>query len=326
MDKQSLHGVTKIMKPISTISALLFAALFSGCVPAATNHKPVKEPGAVIRVGMTEEAVLERLGEPVLVDPYQVGKYIFYYPKTADADCISDQSSCTPVIFRESRVIGIGREGISRTTTYPSPTATRRNFSPSDTEPRRKIDTGPRREIDAETRREIERLERQVRQIPASRTMDNLRIYRYLHKLDPDNPRYREKVARYEAQYQREEDQREALRREREERRQRQNAVLRKFEGNDRIRIAIENLGNGRFYVWLQYQGDEPIEIAPENFSLTCKNGRHYACYRCRDLALRLAPGGGAEGRISFDTYAEPDELVFSHPATGTIRRLFPEL
>ncbi len=289
------------------IAPFLLAAAFSGCTFLGNPDKP--SPETAIRVGMTEEAVIDRFGEPQLVDPYQVGKYIYYYVPGEDGDCINDKASCIPVIFRDGRVIGVGRRSISgvQRATAPAPT--------------------PKpRPVDAQTRREIERLERQVREIPPTRTMDNLRIYRYLVKLDPTNAQYRQKVAFYEAQYRREEDdQRERLRQEREDRRKRQNEVLSRFEGNDRVQIALENLGNGRFYVRLRYSGDHPIEIRPEQFTLLCKDGRRYACYQCRDLSVRVDPGGSAEGRISFDTYADPSELVFSHPAAGTVRRVFPD-
>lgn len=298
------------MKIHHFIYALFLAAGIGGCVSTTTMIKPVPDAGD-IRPGMTEEAVVERLGEPQLVDPYQVGKYIFFYPKSTSADCISNPAACTPVVFAEGRVVGIGHRYLSNAGDGPD-----RGSVPAAKKPAR---------IDEKTRREIERLERQVRQIPAARTMDNLRIYRYLLKLDPDSSRYRQKVARYEAQYRREQDRREELRREREERRKRENKLLRRFEGNDRIQIAVENQGNGRFYVWIKYSGMEPIEIQPEDFSLVCRNGGRYSCYRCRDLAVSLKPGERAEGRLSFATYADPRELVFSHPAAGKVTRVFPD-
>ncbi|MGD8366496.1 MAG: hypothetical protein PVG78_02550 [Desulfobacterales bacterium] len=299
------------MKVHRTFFVLLTAIALSSCIPWFTQDS-VPDPATVIRVGMTEEAVIDRLGEPQLVDPYQVGKYIYYYPAGKDGDCINDKASCTPVVLQNGRVVAVGRRSISGAPGTKAPAAAQ----------------APKpRPIDAQTRREIERLERQVSEIPSSRTMDNLRIYRYLLKLDPTNVQYRQKVAYYEAQYRREEeDQREQLRREREDRRKRQNEVLSRFEGNDRLQMALENLGNGRFYVRLRYSGTYPIEIRPEQFTLRCKDGRRYACYQCRDLAVRVDPGGSAEGRISFDTYADPSELVFSHPATGTVRRVFPDL
>ena len=296
------------MKLSLTIAAFFSAAVLFACAAPVNTRKPVEDVDALIRVGMTEEAVLEKLGEPDLVDPYQVGRYIFFYPKQESSDCIADPSSCAAVVFEEGRVIGTGQRGAPERERRP-------RAAPGRSAP-----------IDPETREEIKRLERHVRQIPAARTMDNLRVYRYLLKLDPGNDRYQKKVARYEAQYRREQDQREALRRKREEKRRRQNLVLRRFEGNDWLQMAIENQGNGRYYVRLHYSGQEPIDILPEHFTLVSKSGRRYACYRCRDLEIRLHPGESAEGRLAFDTYAEPEELIFSHPSAGTVRRLFPEL
>ncbi|MCF8078321.1 MAG: outer membrane protein assembly factor BamE [Desulfobacterales bacterium] len=330
------------MRTLTTMLLLFLAGFCWNCASTTTNHRAPADIDSNVRTGMTEDAVLDLLGEPALVDPYQVGKYIFLYPTKDGTDCVGDPAGCAQVVFKEGRVIAVWHHGVPKAEKQaggfqpraappsvtaepqpqPSPVETPSIPAPDDDARRAGDDT---RRPDADTRREIERLERQVRQIPAARTMDNLRIYRYLLKLDPDNPRYQQKVARYEAQYQREEDQRELLRREREERRKRQNEILRSFEGNDHVRIAVENQGNGRYYVWIQYNGTDPIDILPEHFTLVCEDNRSYGCYRCRDLEVRIAPGESAEGPLTFDTYAEPRELVFSHPAAGTVRRVFPE-
>ncbi len=336
------------MRILTTMSLLFLAGFCWNCASTTTNHRAPADIGPNVRPGMTEDAVLDLLGEPALVDPYQVGKYIFLYPTKDGTDCIGDPAGCAQVVFKEGRVIAVWHHGVPKTEKpaggppakpAPPPVTAAQQMQPSpvempstpapDDDARRAGDDARRegddtRQPDEDTRREIERLERQVRQIPAARTVDNLRIYRYLLKLDPDNPRYQQKVARYEAQYQREEDQRELLRREREERRKRQNEILRSFEGNDQVRIALEIQGNGRYYVWIQYNGTDPIDILPEHFTLLCEDNRRYGCYRCRDLEVRIAPGESAEGPLTFDTYAEPRELVFSHPAAGTVRRVFP--
>lgn len=325
------------MKTLAAILLLFLAGVCLSCTATNANHRFLSDAVTGVRTGMTEDAVLDLLGEPPLVDPYQVGKYIFLYPTKEGTDCINDPAGCAQVVFKEGRVIAVrdrGRPvneqpaGGFEPKTAPPAAAVKSASLPAAIEAQPQppaVEPPPTPAADTDIRLEIERLERQVRQIPAERTMDNLRIYRYLLKLDPDNLRYQQKVAHYEAQYRREEDQRELLRREREERRKQQNEILRRFEGNNQVRIALENQGNGRYYVWLQYEGTSPIDILPEHFTIVCRDGRRYACYRCRDLEVRIDPGGSAEGPMTFDTYAEPEELVFSHPEAGTVRRVFPE-
>lgn len=327
--KESRPGSASRSKPMRTLTAmlLLFLAGFCwNCASTTTKHRAPADIASDVRTGMTEDAVLDLLGEPALVDPYQVGKYIFLYPTKEGTDCIADPAGCAQVVFKEGRVIAVRRHGLAKNEKPAGVFQAKAAPPPATAEPQPSLVETPSSPVaDDDTRREIERLERQVRQIPAARTMDNLRIYRYLLKLDPGNLRYRQKVAHYETQYQREEDQRELLRREREERRKRQNEILRSFEGNDQVRIAVENQGNGRYYIWIQYNGTDPIDILPEHFTLVCEDNRSYRCYRCRDLEVRIAPGESAEGPLTFDTYAEPRQLVFSHPAAGTVRRGFPD-
>ena len=52
---------------------------------------------------------------------------------------------------------------------------------------------------------EIAKLEKEVKAIPVSRVSDNLRIYRQLLMLDPENLRYRKKVAYYEMKHEKRE-------------------------------------------------------------------------------------------------------------------------
>ena len=60
-----------------------------------------------------------------------------------------------------------------------------------------------RRAAQEKRRREkIEKLEAEVAEVPASDFDENLRLYRELKELDPDNERYAEKIAHYSAERQ----------------------------------------------------------------------------------------------------------------------------
>jgi hypothetical protein len=269
---------------------------------------PPEEAIRQIRPGMTEDRVLQLAGEPDLVDPYAVGKYIFYYPSDADGDCVQSQRGCLAVVFAKGRVVSVKQAfAVNRAVSKPTADRLARAHPPK-----------PAPQVDPGIRREIERLEGRVRQIPASRTLDNLRIYRRLLKLDPENVKYQKKVAVYEEKFRK-------GRRLREEVRKLQNEQLGDFEGNDQIQIALKIIGEGRFYVWVKNVGSLSISLSPDQFFLVCRNGRRYACYRCQDLEITLDPGESTEGRLSFNIDSDPAELTLSSPVAGTISKIIPE-
>lgn len=179
--------------------------------------------------------------------------------------------------------------------------------------------------MDEQTRKEIARLDRFVKQIPAENTLDNLRVYKYLLKLVPENSRYQQKVALYEEKFRKEKGKREALRLYREEIRKLQNRDLKVFQGNEQILMAVKILGSGKFYIWLKNTGEDPIQIRPDQFMLLDETGRTYDCYRCLDMKTELIAGGQVEGRISFDAFTTPRELLFSHPSAGKVVRRIPQ-
>ena len=155
-----------------------------------------------IEAGLTEDEVIKLLGKPGLIAPHGAGKLIYYYPASKSANCIKDRESCTPVVFEKGRVIGVGRLALQSApkksrTTKPRDSSSQLRKTPTPTPPTKSLK--PR--LDVETRKEIARLDRFVKQIPAENTLDNLRVYKYLLKLDPENPRYQQKVALYEERF-----------------------------------------------------------------------------------------------------------------------------
>jgi len=315
--------------PKPSLSALLvwgvlivFAATGLGCIAGLTGTKT--DNWKKIKTDLTEEEVIELVGKPGLIAPHGAGNLIYYYPTSRASNCVKDRESCTPVVFNNGRVVGIGRMAVQpvpkeaqkakpRTPTpAPAPAPTP---APEPEKPR----------LDDDTRKEIARLDRFVRQIPAEHTLDNMRVYKYLLKLDPENSRYRQKVALYEEKFQKEKGKREALRLYREEIRKLQNRDLKAFQGNEQILLAMKILGGGKFYVWLKNTGTDLIQIRPDHFVLLDEAGRSYDCYRCRDMVTDLIAGGQVEGRTSFDAITGPRELVFNHPSAGKVVRKIPQ-
>lgn len=317
---------------ICGFAAAAVLGLLSACAPATLNLPPSEDTIRKIEAGMTEKTVRLLAGEPDRVDDLDTGDRVIYYRESIVSDCDKEPAACVPIVVADGHVAAIGHQWMDawrkgqenakahrrRQTAAPPPTVKkeaplRLNGTDGDAAP------------DAATRAQIERLEKQVRRIPVSRTMDNLRIYRYLHKLDPTNPRYIRKLAFYEARLASDQAQQAEKKRMAAERRHQQNEALKRFEGNDRVRMALENLGGGRFHVWIENRYTTPILVSPRHFTLVCTNGARFSVYQCKDFDTTVAPGAAVDGRMAFDAYCPPKEMIFKHAAVGRIRRVFPD-
>jgi len=301
---------------------IVFAATHFGCIAGLSRTKA--DNWKKIKVGLSEKEVIELVGKPGLIAPHGAGKLIYYYPTSQSSNCAKDRESCTPVVFDQGRVVGVGRIAVQAApkksrTTKPRPPSPK----PAPAEAPAPKPVNP--PVDKHIQAEITRLDRFVRQIPAENTLDNLRVYKYLLKLDPDNSKYQQKVALYGEKFEKEKGKREALRLYREEIRKLQNRDLKAFQGNEHILMAMKILGGGKFYVWLKNTGKDPIQIRPDQFVLLDEAGRSFDCFRCLDMRTDLIAGGQVEGRISFDAYTSPRELVFSHPSAGKVVRRIPQ-
>jgi len=301
---------------------IVFAVTGLGCIPGLKATKT--DNWKKIKVDLTEKEVIELVGKPGLIAPHGEGKLIYYYPTSKSANCAKDRESCTPIVFEKGRVIGVGRLAVQSApkkarTTKPRPTTPKPASTPTPAPKPEK----PR--LDKSTQKEIARLDQFVRQLPAENTLDNLRVYKYLLKLDPENTKYQQKVALYGERFQKEKGKREALRLYREEIRKLQNRDLKVFQGNEQILMAMKILGGGKFYVWLKNTGMDTIQIRPDQFLLLDEAGHKFDCYRCLDMQTDLIAGGQVEGRITFDAYTDPRELVFSHPLAGKVVRRIPQ-
>ncbi len=317
------------------VCLLLLLAGIYGCMPREAMNLPPRESDIKkIEAGMPEKTVRLLIGDPDRTESPAGGVSILYYRGSVIADCANKPESCVPIVIERGKVSAIGHQ-------WMQAWEKKRGIQPSgapegaarvpqaagsgiDNRPLKLSGDADTAGQSPETRKEIARLEAQVRKIPVARTMDNLRIYRYLLKLDPGNSRYRDKVAFYETKAEEDRVRRVRMRQIETERRKIQNEILKSFVGNNRVQMAINLLGGGKFHIWIKNISQQPYNIQQGQFALVCRNEQRYSVYMSKDFGLRLEPGKTADGRLSFDTYCDPGEILFDHPLAGKIVRHIP--
>jgi hypothetical protein len=62
-----------------------------------------------VKVGMTKQQVLAIMGEPLINEKYNKPNIWFYYTDWDWADCARCEEECTPIVFENGVVIGMGR-------------------------------------------------------------------------------------------------------------------------------------------------------------------------------------------------------------------------
>lgn len=318
-----------------SLMIVAFSGLLIACSSAVLNLPPGEDTIAKIEAGMEEKTVRLLAGEPDRVEQTPYGAHVLYYRESLVSDCTKDLATCVPIVVADGRVAAIGQQWLSawekeqkeaaadRIQRMKAARAAARDQKKMEA-PLRLNGSAMEQQPDDATRAQIIRLENEVHRIPVSRTMDNLKIYRYLHKLDPENAKYVRKVAFYEAQLESDQQRRAEAKKREAATRRRQNETLKAFEGNERVRMAIENLGGGQFHVWIENRLPAPIKIAPRHFTLVCTNDSRFAVYQTKDFNDTVSAGEIIDGRLAFDAYCPPREIVFSHPSAGRLTRVFP--
>ena len=291
---------------------VLLAAAVGGCTPAAKIGLG-DNPLDGIRKGMAEGEMVQAAGVPDFIDLADPRFYVYYYKEKILSDCEKTPGECFPVVVKSGRVVAVGQKEARGWKNRVAAAAKPKDDSPPAAG--REAETPPAESREAE----ITRLDRQVRKIPMAKTMENLTIYRRLLKLDPENRRYRRKVAFYQERLEEEKAGKDAMRKA-------QNQALENLEGNESVRMALKILGAGKFHIWIQNDGSAPFAVNSGQFSLLCRDGKRFTPYRSRDFGITLAPGQKADGRISFETYCSPREVAFTSPVTGRISRIVPRV
>ncbi|MCF7790449.1 MAG: DUF3192 domain-containing protein [Victivallales bacterium] len=62
-----------------------------------------------LKVGMTKKEVFRIMGEPLMYEAYAKPDQWFYYTDWDWADCAKTKKECTPLVFKNGRLIGWGR-------------------------------------------------------------------------------------------------------------------------------------------------------------------------------------------------------------------------
>ena len=98
------------MKKTLLTALMMLAVLgFSGCQFPLQTAKMNVQNMKQIRIGMTKLQVQEIMGEPVSGETYCQPDVWFYYTEVVWADGLTTQDECTPLVFKDGKLIGIGR-------------------------------------------------------------------------------------------------------------------------------------------------------------------------------------------------------------------------
>jgi len=287
---------------------ILATIFFSGCLQSTLNLPPDKDKIEQIEAGTLENSVRIIAGKPDRIVKSKYGYRTYYYREGISSDCKKDLETCIPIVIDRGRVAAVGQQ-----------------WAKAWEQQRHKKAAGVPRIVEQETpQAKIARLEKQVKAIPMSRTVDNLNIHRYLLQLDPDNKRYQKKVAFYEKRFALEKAQKKATQKQLTATRRWQNARLQKFAGTPPAEMAIKILENGKFHVWLKNSGSKAFRVEAGQFYLACQKGKRHPIYRSKDFGKYLPPGKVIEGRVTFATSCEPAEFIYINPGVAKLVRVIP--
>ena len=293
---------------------ILITTVLSGCLRTTLNLPPDKSKLEKIEAGTLESSVRIIAGKPDRIIKSKKGFNTYYYRGNLTSDCHKDLRTCIPIVLEKGKVVAVGYQWAKA---WEKQRKRKKTAKPLKTAPPAKTD----RET---TRKEIAKLEKRARNIPKSRTIDNLNIYRYLLKLDPGNPRYQKKIAFYENCFEKEKAKRVAEKKQLAAERKWQNGKLKMFKGDTPVQMAVKILGNGEFYVWLKNTGKKPFNVEAQQFFLSCGKKKRYPIYSSKDFGKEVAPGTVIEGRIAFAIYCDPRKIIYANPNVATVFREIP--
>jgi hypothetical protein len=188
------------------------------------------------------------------------------------------------------------------------------------------------RRAKAARQQKIEALENEVKPVPGGNAALNLKLYRQLLALDPENSRYQKKVAFYEDRLakQQKAQQERAIRSAKAKRRQAwdqaregRNKQLRQYSGNGIAEMAVHDMGNGSLYVWVKNVSRQIITTHPDHFTLIDSDNNVVKGEISDSLDSVLEPGSISHGKIEYSREIEPKELIFQNRESGRISKSF---
>lgn len=310
---------------------LVAAVLLTGCVH--TEIKKNIDALKNVQPGDSQTTVFAAMGPPDLRNDITDQRVVAYYQTRpgGSSDTPVAPDLCTPIAFENGVVVEVGNDLTEQ-------------WTREEADRKRQVETAERQRQEAQNaqsaRRRAERerqekiavLEEKVKPVPASDAGLNLKLYRQLLELDPENPRYHKKVAFYEERLARQEKIRqeraarkakERHRREWDQGRDSRNKKLRQYTGNGIAEMAVHDMGSGSLYVWVKNISDQIITTHPDYFTLVDNDGNTVSCEISISLDTVLEPGSISHGKIQYGKEIEPRELIFQNRESGRISKSF---
>jgi hypothetical protein len=286
--------------------------LLTACAGSAPSAK------TAIRPGMRPEAVTALLGEPARRELFAPDRYVYFYASGPYRD--------RPVCFDKHRVAHIGPELLA---TWRRERVARATGNGSGGALSAKAKARVKATLKAERDARIAELERRVKPLPVSATDENMKLYQELLSLDPENPRYRRKVAFYRERFAAEQTQKKraaelATQKRQELARKRRNKALRVYEGNDKLQIAIYELTRGELYLWVKNLSDSPLLLTASYYRLLNADDAPISVSVGNELQGTLSAGGIAHGKLTYDAKIKPSRLILEQPNAGAVEKWFP--
>lgn len=310
---------------------IISALMLTGCVhqEASNNISALKQ----IKAGDAQEVVFQIMGPPDHRKDVTEKRFMVYY-QTKAGNPVGEHPSpafFTPIAFESGRVVAVGEDLIDPWTREEEKRL--RQAEIAERGRRKAKNDATARQVADQTRREkITALEEAVKPVPASNAALNLKLYRQLLELDPDNPRYQKKVALYEERLVRQEKARQEAaartakmkhRQAWEQGREARNKTLRQYSGNGTAEIAVHDMGSGSLYVWVKNVSKQIITTHPDYFTLVDEEKKPIRCEISGSLDSVLEPGSISHGKLNYSREAEPRELIFQNQEAGRISKLF---
>lgn len=315
------------------IGVVVFIAAFvlTACVHLDIN-KNINALKA-IQPGDTQEVVFDTLGPPDLRNDIGDQRFVAFYQTKAGslAGGPVTEDLCTAIAFENGQVVAVGGDLTERWAQEEKDRIRQAAVAESQRQQAEMAEAAAKREK-ATRQAKIEALENEVKPVPVSNAALNLKLYRQLLALDPDNPWYQKKVAAYEDRLsqqkkaQQERAARAAKAKQRqvwEQAREGRNKKLRQYSGNGIAEMAVHDMGNGSLYVWVKNVSNQIITTHPDNFTLVDSENNTVTGEISNSLDSVLEPGSISHGKIEYSQEIEPKELIFQNRESGRITKSF---
>jgi hypothetical protein len=315
------------------IGVIVFIAAFtlSACAHLDINNKI--NALKAIQPGDTQEMVFQNLGPPDLRNDINDQRFVAFYQTTTGElpDGKITEAMCTPVAFENGLVVAVGGDQAERWTQEEKERVRQAAIADRERKQAEMAEAAAQRELVARQEK-IAALEKEVKPVPVSNAALNLKLYRQLLELDPDNHRYQKKVAVYEERLAEQEkaDQERAIRAAKAKQRQawerdraERNKKLRQYTGNGIAEMAVHDMGNGSLYVWVKNVSKQIITTHPDHFTLLDSENNVIACKISDNMDSVLEPGSISHGKFEYNSEIEPKELIFQNREAGRISKSF---